>query len=213
MVMPFSLTPPSHYNSITEPRAHFLLPLFEDLTIDFPSHFITSILEVYLDMATYDKLILPSAIMHILSHFSIAILNSPYFTTMGAISTGSVWWSEALLRLQRPRTETDDPALYVVPSSLAAGVTLEAIMAQLQCMDAHLDTLTNKVCQITTRVSCIARQQARLGGFVVSPSYSLEASIDEDDYDGDNEDDDDGDDKDEDEDASSSNDDDMMTSR
>ena len=41
MVMTFTLTPLSHYNSITEPRARFLLSLLEDLSIDFPSHFIT----------------------------------------------------------------------------------------------------------------------------------------------------------------------------
>ena len=63
MVMTFTLTPLSHYNSITEPRAHFLLSLMEALTIDFPSHFITSILDVYLDTATHDKFIFPSTIM------------------------------------------------------------------------------------------------------------------------------------------------------
>ena len=31
MVMTFTLTPLSHYNSITEPRTHFLLSLMEDL--------------------------------------------------------------------------------------------------------------------------------------------------------------------------------------
>ena len=46
MVMTFILTPLSHYNSITEPRARFLLSLMEGLTIDFPFHFITSILDV-----------------------------------------------------------------------------------------------------------------------------------------------------------------------
>ena len=45
MVMTFTPTPRSHYNSITKPRAHFLLSLMEDLSIDFPSHFITSIIE------------------------------------------------------------------------------------------------------------------------------------------------------------------------
>ena len=43
MVMTFVLHPLSHYNSITEPRARFLLSLLEHLTIDFPSHFILSI--------------------------------------------------------------------------------------------------------------------------------------------------------------------------
>ena len=45
MVMTFTPTPRSHYNSITKPRARFLLSLMKDLSIDFPSHFITSIIE------------------------------------------------------------------------------------------------------------------------------------------------------------------------
>ena len=97
MVMTFTLTPLSHYNSITEPRACFLLSLLEDLSIDFPSHFITSILDVYLDIATHDKLIFPLAIMRILSHFHIPIPSFPFFTTMGAISSSSVLRSEAQL--------------------------------------------------------------------------------------------------------------------
>ena len=60
MVMTFVLHPLSHYNSITEPRAQFLLSLFELLTIDFPSHFILSIIDVYLDSVSCDKLIFPS---------------------------------------------------------------------------------------------------------------------------------------------------------
>ena len=82
-------------------------------------------------------------------------------------------------------------------------------MAQFQCMDACLDTLNDKLCQVNTCVSRIARRQARLGGFVVSPSPSLEASKDEDD-DGDF-----GSDADAtaDEDASSSKDDEMTASQ
>ena len=57
MVMTFVLHPLFHYNSLTVPRALFLLSLLEYLTIDFPSHFILSILDVYKDMATRDKLI------------------------------------------------------------------------------------------------------------------------------------------------------------
>ena len=62
MVMTFVLHPLSHYNSITEPRARFLLSLLEHLTIDFPSHFILSIIDVHLDSASRDKLIFPSSI-------------------------------------------------------------------------------------------------------------------------------------------------------
>ena len=90
MVMIFTLTPLSHYNSNTKPRAHFLLSLMEDLTIDFPSHFISSIIDMYQDIATCDKLNFPSAITRILQQFSIPIPLSPLFTIMGAISAGSV---------------------------------------------------------------------------------------------------------------------------
>ena len=73
-------------------------------------------------------------------------------------------------------------------------------MAHYPHMDAHLDTLSDELCQVNTRVSRIARWQARLGGFVESPSPSLEASKDGDDN-GDSDDHND----DEDEDASSFN--------
>ena len=66
MVMTFVLHPLSHYNFITKPHAQFLLSLLEHLTIDFPSHFILSIIDVHLDSASRDKLIFPSAIMRIL---------------------------------------------------------------------------------------------------------------------------------------------------
>ena len=95
IVMIFTLTPLSHYNSITKSRACFLLSLLGDLSIDFPSHFITFVLDVYQDTSTRDNFIFPSAIMRILRHFSISILDSPYYTTMGAISVGSVRWSKA----------------------------------------------------------------------------------------------------------------------
>ena len=48
MVMTFVLYPLSHYNSITESRARFLLSLLEHFTIDFPSHFILSLIDVFL---------------------------------------------------------------------------------------------------------------------------------------------------------------------
>ena len=69
IVMTFVLHPLSHYNSITESRARFLLSLLEHLTINFSSHFIFSIIDAYRDSASYDKLIFPSAITRILSNF------------------------------------------------------------------------------------------------------------------------------------------------
>ena len=79
MVMTFVLHPLSHYNSITEPHAIFLLSLLKNISIDFPSHFILSLIDVYRDMVTCDKVIFPSAITWILRHFSIPFPVSPYF--------------------------------------------------------------------------------------------------------------------------------------
>ena len=88
--MTFVLTPLSYYNFIIEPRAQFLLSLLEDRFIDFPTYFITSFIDVYQDTKTRNKLIFPLAIMQIICHFSIPILDSPYFTTMGNIDANSV---------------------------------------------------------------------------------------------------------------------------
>ena len=98
MMMTFVLHPLSHYNSITEPCARFLLSLLEHLTIDFPSHFILSILDVYKDMATRDKLIFPSAIMQILCHFSVPFPSSDHFSVMCAIDYATVKCSEVQFR-------------------------------------------------------------------------------------------------------------------
>ena len=57
-------------------------------------------------------------------------------------------------------------------------------MAQLQRMDARLNTLIIELYQVNTRVGLIARRQARLGGFITSPSPSPETSKDEDADDG-----------------------------
>jgi len=62
MVMTFVLTPRSYYNTITEPYAHFLLSHLEDLSIDFPSHMMESMIDIYRDTTTHDKLIFPLAI-------------------------------------------------------------------------------------------------------------------------------------------------------
>ena len=95
MVMTFVLHPLSHYNFITEPRARFLLSLLEHLTIDFPSHFILSIIDVHLDSVSRDKLIFPSVITRILRHFSIPFHSSDQFSIMCAIDYVTVKHSEA----------------------------------------------------------------------------------------------------------------------
>ena len=95
MVMTFVLHPLSHYNSITEFRARFLLSLLEHLTFDFPSHFILSYIDVYRDTTTHDKLIFPLAITRILCHFSILFPSSYHFSVMCAIDAATVKRSEA----------------------------------------------------------------------------------------------------------------------
>ena len=85
MVMTFVLHPLFHYNSITESCAQFLLSLLEHITIDFPSHFILSIIDVHLDSASRDKLIFPSSIIRILYHFSVPFPSSDHFTVMCTI--------------------------------------------------------------------------------------------------------------------------------
>ena len=75
-------------------------------------------------------------------------------------------------------------------------------MAQLQRMDARLDTLSTELYQVNIRVGRIARRQATLGGFALEasppppPVVFDSVSEDEDDDDGDDDDasdDDDGD--------------------
>ena len=74
-------------------------------------------------------------------------------------------------------------------------------MAQLQCMDARLDTHSTELYQVNVRVGRIAQRQASMGGFAskVSPlplPPVASNSEDEDDDDGDDDDasdDDDGD--------------------
>ena len=76
-------------------------------------------------------------------------------------------------------------------------------MAQLQHMDARLDTLSMELYQVNVRVGRIARRQATMGGFAPEPTPSpphpvasdSDAEDDDDDDDGDDDDasDDDGD--------------------
>ena len=98
MVMTFVLHPLSHYNFITESRARFLMFFLEHLIIDFSSHFILSIIDVYRDTTSRYKLIFPSAITRILRHFSVPFLASGHFTYMCAIDAATVKWSKAQFR-------------------------------------------------------------------------------------------------------------------
>ena len=127
----------------------FCYPFLRD-SIDFPSHFILSLIDVYRDTLTRDELIFPLAITQILCHFSVSYLESTHFSPICAIDAATIRRSEAQLRLKRQRTETVTPLASSTPStsapsSSASGVTLEAIMAQLERMDARVDTLTTEL--------------------------------------------------------------------
>ena len=131
MVITFVLHPLFHYNSITEPRAQFLLSFLEHLTIDFPSHFILSIIDVHLDSTSRDKLIFPSAITRILRHFSVPFPSSDHFTEMCAIDYAIVKRSEAQFRSRQsdstaPSSRSAPSAS--TPSSSSSNETLEDIM-------------------------------------------------------------------------------------
>ena len=76
-------------------------------------------------------------------------------------------------------------------------------------MDAHLDTLSDELCQVNTRVGRIARRQSEMGGYtmpstLVAPADKSDADDANDDNDADSDDEDDGD-------ASSPSDDEMST--
>ena len=163
MVMTFVLHPFSHYNSITEPRARFLLSLLEHLTIDFPSHFILSIIDVHWDSASRDKFIFPSAIMRILCHFSVPFPSFDHFSIMCAIDYATIKRSEAQFRSRQ--TDSAAPSSCSTPSrstpstsasSSSDDVSLGDVMAQLQRMDARLDTLSTELYQVNICVGRIA---------------------------------------------------------
>ena len=69
-------------------------------------------------------------------------------------------------------------------------------MAQLQRMDAHLDTLSTELYQVNVRVSRIARRLATMGGYAPEVSPPPPPLVASNSKDGDDDDDDDGDDND-----------------
>ena len=140
----------------------FLLSLLEHLTIDFPSHFILSIIDVHLDSASCDKLIFPSAITRILCHFSVPFPSSDHFTVMCAIDYATVKCSEAQFRSWQSDSAALSfrfaPSRFVPPAFAPSSgdVSLGDVMAQLQGMDARLDTLSTELYQVNVRVGRIA---------------------------------------------------------
>ena len=77
-------------------------------------------------------------------------------------------------------------------------MTFGDVMAQLQRMDARLDTLSTELYQVNVRVGCIARRQATMGNFAreATPSPPPPMASDFEDEDADDGDDDDASDDD-----------------
>ena len=149
-----------------------------------------------------DKLIFPSAITRILRHFSVPFPSSDHFPVMCAIDYATVKRSEVQFRSRQSdsvappsHSAPSRSALFTsAPSSSSGDGTLGDIMAQFQCMDAHLDTLSIKLYQVNVCIGLIARRQAIIGGFALeatsSPPPPVASNSEDEDED---EDDDDGD--------------------
>ena len=116
--------------------------------------------------ATHDKLIFPSAIMQILRHFSVPFPSSDHFFVMCAIDVTAVKHSEGQFRSRQTdltappsrSTQSQSAPSISAPSSSTNDVSLGDIMAQLQRMDARLDTLSTELYQVNIRVCRIARR-------------------------------------------------------
>ena len=108
-----------------------------------------SIIDVHLDLAFRDKLIFHSTITRILRHFFVPFPLFDHFTFMCAINATTVKRSEAQFRSRR--SDSAAPPSHSTPShsapstsassSTMGDLTLGDVMAQLQRMDARLDTL------------------------------------------------------------------------
>ena len=163
--MTFILHPLSHYNSITKPRVQFLLSLLEDISIDFPSHFILSLIDVYKDTTIHDKLIFPSAISY---HAD----PSSFFCLISQVSSLHSYECHRCCYCHTERGTTQTEASLDRDgdsSSFYCSIHLRSfifcwwsdswgIMARFVCMDAHLDTLSDELCQVNTHVGHITRQ-------------------------------------------------------
>nr|POE95805.1 hypothetical protein CFP56_39345 [Quercus suber] len=117
------------------------------------------------DSAFRDKLILPSAITRILRNFSISFPVSDHFTHICAIDATTVKRSEAQFRSRQPNSTPPSRSAPFrsapstsAPSSSTGDVSLGDIMAQLQCVDTRLDTLSIELYQVNVRVGRIARR-------------------------------------------------------
>lgn len=112
MIMMFVLIPISHYNTITETYAWFLYCLLECLSTDFPSQLILSILDTDLDTVNHEKLVFPTTITHILTHFGVNFPSTGHFHVMGTLGKGTISRSSSQLiaKAKRPREDETQPS-------------------------------------------------------------------------------------------------------
>ena len=110
----------------------------EDLSIDFLSHMIVSMIDFNRDTTTHNKLIFPSTITRILTHMHVTIPPSLLFYVMGAISKESIQRSAVQLPAKQPCMEMMDATPTPRPSSSSAlsssskaDISLADIMNQL----------------------------------------------------------------------------------
>ena len=83
--------------------------------------------------------------MRILRHFSVPFPVLDHFYVICAIDAATIKWKEAQFISRRSSTTsppTPSAPSTFAPSTSMGGVTLDVNMAQLQCMDASLDTLS-----------------------------------------------------------------------
>ena len=131
--MTFVLHPLSHYNSITKPHAQFFLSLLEHFTIDFPYHFILSILDVYRDTMSRDKLIFPSAITRILHHFSVPFPASNHFSYMCAIDAAAIKRSEAQFRSRQSGSAAPPSESLPFDSIIICSIHIHSLLFYERC--------------------------------------------------------------------------------
>ena len=121
---------------------------------------------------------------------------------MCAIDYATVKRSEAQFRLWQ--MDSAAPSSRFTPSwstssasapSFSSDVSLGDVMAQLQRMDACLDTLSTELYQVNIRVDRIALRRAAMGGFAPEPTPSPPHPVASD-SDAEDDDDDGGDDDD-----------------
>ena len=108
-------------------------------------------------------------------------------------SEAQFWSQQSDLAATSSRSAPSRSAPSTSALSSSGDVSLGDVMAQLQRMDARLDTLSTKLYQVNVHVSRIAQRQVTIGNFAPEPTPSLPHPVASD-SDAEDDDDDSGDD-------------------